>query len=238
MMALLSKRLQAIGDMVPRGQSLADIGTDHGQLLCYLAEAGLIRRGVGVELNPGPLRRARETVDASGFSAVLDIRQGDGLAPLKLGEAETVVIAGMGGGVISGILDRAKTGLEEVRRLILQPMTRAETVRYWLADHAWRIVDEEALEEGGQYYQIIKAVPGHADALTPPEACYGPLLIRARHPLLGSMVLKDFQRLQGILRQMANASSSGKYARISKQWHEKAAWMEALMEWLCWRESS
>jgi tRNA (adenine22-N1)-methyltransferase len=207
----LSKRLRAIADMVPEHLALADIGTDHGLLLCYLAETGRIPYGIGVELNPGPLERARATVRRLGLESRVEIRRGNGLSPLKPGEADAAVIAGMGGFAVRDILDtaegrRRQYACQPVQCLVLQPMMSAETVRRWLAGHHWKITVEDAVKEGKKYYQIIKAEPGKMAELSMAEACYGPILVKNRHPLLKEIALKDFRILQGILDQMAKAS--------------------------------
>ncbi|MDR1203993.1 MAG: class I SAM-dependent methyltransferase [Peptococcaceae bacterium] len=230
----LSRRLRAVADMVPEGLTLADIGTDHGLLLCQLVKTGRIPYGIGVELNMGPFRRAQAAVRESGLESRVEIRQGNGLGPLKPGEAAVVAAAGMGGGSIRGILEAAGW-IRQLQCLILQPMTEVAEVRYWLSGHGWKIIEEDAVKEGGKYYQIIKAAPGPAEELSPAEAHYGPVLIEKRHPLLREMAAKDFRVLQGILEQMANASymDEGKSENFMKSQHrQKALWMEDFMEWL------
>jgi tRNA (adenine22-N1)-methyltransferase len=236
----LSKRLSAVADMVPADLALADIGTDHGLLLCHLVQAGRIPYGIGVELNPGPLERARAAVRRFGLEARVEIRQGNGLAPLEPEEVAVVAIAGMGGGSIRDILE-AGGWIRRLRYLVLQPMTEVAEVRLWLSEHGWRIVDEEAVKDGGKYYQIIQAAPGRAQSLSSAEAHYGPVLIEKRRPLVREMAAKDFGALQGILEQMANALSVSKGKngngdlRRCRQWEayrQKARWMEDFMEWL------
>jgi tRNA (adenine22-N1)-methyltransferase len=234
----LSKRLRAIADIVPEDLAVADIGTDHGLLLCQLIQSGRIPRGIGVELNIGPLRRAKAAVREHGLESRIEVRQGDGLAPLKPGEADVVVVAGMGGGAIRDIL-AAAGWLQQLRCLVLQPMTEVEEVRYWLSGRRWRIVEEDAVREGRKYYQIIRAEPGEAGGLSPAEAHYGPVLIAKRHPLLAEMALKDFRVLQGILEQMANPLSAGKRRseglrknQRQEVYRQKALWMEDFLEWL------
>jgi tRNA (adenine22-N1)-methyltransferase len=230
----LSARLRAVADMVPTGVTLADIGTDHGLLLCHLVKTGRIPRGIGVELNSGPFRRAQTAVRECGLESRVEIRQGDGLAVLRPEEAAVVVVAGMGGVSIREIL-AAAGWTRQLQSLILQPMTEVAEVRRWLTGHGWRIIDEDAVKEGRKYYQIIKAAPGSSDELSPAEAHYGPVLIEKRHPLLKEMAAKDFKVLQGILEQMANASLSdkgrgGNY--VQSQHRQKALWMEDFIEWL------
>jgi tRNA (adenine22-N1)-methyltransferase len=157
-MIKLSKRLQQIADLVPRGARLADIGSDHALLPAYLAERGMIAFAVAGEVNEGPFRAAAKQVREAGLTKFIDVRLGDGLAVLRPGEADAITIAGMGGALIVSILSAGLEKLEGVRTLILQPNVGEETVRRWLAEHGWFLAKEHILEEDGKIYEILTAV--------------------------------------------------------------------------------
>ena len=200
----LSKRLRAIAEMVPSGGVTADVGADHGALLCELVLSRRISRGIGTELNTGPLKRAQALVEALDLQESIDLRLGDGLTPIMPSEASTVVIAGLGGRLMADILDRDKDIAQTAECLILQPMTAHARVRYWLRINGWVITEEAVILEKGFIYQIIKARQGVMRDLSAPEARYGPLLLKQRHPLIIEAVRKDFIHLQGIIAQMVN----------------------------------
>jgi tRNA (adenine22-N1)-methyltransferase len=157
----LSKRLAEIaGRLSGSGfDLLADIGSDHALLPIHAVKHGLCRRAVAADIHDGPLLAAKRNIAGAGLSDRIDIRKGDGLAVLSPGEADAVVIAGMGGSTITGILEAGKDRLAGVRLLLLQPNVGAPLVRRWLHDHGWFLRDECILEEDGLYYDILEAVP-------------------------------------------------------------------------------
>lgn len=182
---MLGPRLALIASFVPPGARVADIGTDHALLPIHLLRKGLSPRVIAVEKAAGPLRAAQRAVARAGLGSICDLRAGDGLKPLKPGEADVAVMAGMGGQTITAVLDAAPTGvLETINRLILQPMNRASALRRWLYEHGWQLVDEELVEESGRLYEILVAERGAARL--PEEALLdvGPLLWSKKHPLL------------------------------------------------------
>ena len=93
----LSIRMQAVADMVTPGGRIADIGTDHGYVPIYLVEQNKTDHAIAMDVRKGPLARAGENIVRFGCSDRIETRLSDGLAMLKPGEADTVIIAGMGG---------------------------------------------------------------------------------------------------------------------------------------------
>ena len=97
----LSKRLETVASFVPKGSNIADIGTDHGYVPIYLVREGQAEHAVAMDVRKGPLERARAHVEAAGLGSRIDVRLSDGLAGLKPGEADCVVIAVLAGLVLS-----------------------------------------------------------------------------------------------------------------------------------------
>ncbi|MBM7865529.1 hypothetical protein GTO89_01885 [Heliobacterium gestii] len=161
----LSPRLQRLAAAAPPGLPIADIGTDHAYIPVHLVKTGRIPSAVGVEVHPGPLEAARQHVAAYGVKDKIDIRAGDGLAPLQPGEVGAIVIAGMGGGTIQTILTEGDAAgkLAGVSRLILQPLEGAGELRRWLHHRGWRIVEEDLVAEGARIYEVIILEPSGAD---------------------------------------------------------------------------
>jgi tRNA (adenine22-N1)-methyltransferase len=155
----LSKRLQRIADKVPSFSRLADIGSDHALLPAFLVQAGVVTWAVAGEMNPGPLAAAQKQVKESGLTGKIEVRQGNGMEVLSPGEVDVISIAGMGGGLISSILEGGQEKLRGIKMLVLQPNVGEEQVRRWLDQHQWLLESEDILEEDGKIYEIMTAVP-------------------------------------------------------------------------------
>ena len=104
----MSKRLAAIGALVTEGGILADIGTDHALLPIRLVLDGKVPRAIAMDVNEGPLARAGEAIRRAGLADRIQTRLSDGFAALKEGEADSAVIAGMGGDLVIRILTECR----------------------------------------------------------------------------------------------------------------------------------
>ena len=126
----LSPRLAAIAEQVPQGARLADVGTDHAYLPAWLLLAGRISGAVATDVREGPLQRGRETARLYKVEDRMVFRCCDGLAAVEPQEADTVVIAGMGGELMARIVERAPW--TRGCTLLLQPMSAQPFLRRWL----------------------------------------------------------------------------------------------------------
>lgn len=149
--------MEAIGRMVPSGARLADIGTDHAYLPVTLVSGGKISCAFAMDIREGPLKAAEKHIRQAGLSQQICIRQSDGLAALKPGEADTLVLSGMGGKLILRILSDGPEVLAAVRRLVLSPQSDIPAVREALPSFGFRIADEDLVAEDGKFYTIIAA---------------------------------------------------------------------------------
>ena len=182
-MTLLSKRLQAVSEMVDKGVRLADIGSDHAYLPVELIEKQQASFAIAGEVAPGPRDRSLADIKKFGLLDQIDVRLGDGLAVINPSDnIDTVVIAGMGGILISDILKRAtKEQLSNVKTLILQPNIGEPLVRHWLVDNNFKIIDEDIISEDNHVYEIIKAQRSNEiQTLNEAEFLMGPVLIQKR----------------------------------------------------------
>ena len=187
----LQPRLQMLADLVPPGAILVDVGTDHGYLPVYLLQRGAIRRAIASDIGAEPLDHARRT--AEEYGAALELRLCDGLAGIAPHEVDTVVIAGMGGESMISILSAAPW-TKDGCRLILQPMTRQELLRRWLAENGYRFTAEHLVEDKGTIYPILCVEGGEQPSLSEAETYAGLLL--ADDPLYGEYLTRQMARLQ------------------------------------------
>lgn len=214
----LGKRLQTIADMVPARSTLADIGTDHAYLPIYLVKQKNVIRAIAGDVHHGPFLSAQNAVANAQLEQYISVRQGNGLDVLTPGEADVVVIAGMGGPNIIDILSSRPEVTVKLKRLILQPMIAAPFVRNWLNNNNWKIVTEELVEEEGKLYQIIAAEPGVNGQVDDVLNEIGPLLWENKHPLLKRHIHEVVTHLRGILSAMSGSTeavNSEKYKNLS-----------------------
>ncbi len=152
----LSPRLEKIAWLVPVSAAVADIGADHGYLSIFIEKTKKPKRIIACDINEKPLLSAKSNIKKTGC-AKIETRLSDGLENIKEGEVDTIIIAGMGGEVISGIIDRAEWLKNDKYTLLLQPMTAASHLRRYLSDNGFEIIYESAVRDSGKIYSIIKA---------------------------------------------------------------------------------
>ncbi len=171
----LSERLKEIAVLVPKSCRVADIGTDHGYLPIYLIKNGIASYVFACDIAEKPLQTAQKNIEASGLHNI-EPRLSDGLSNIQPDEIETVVIAGIGGEVISGIIERCGWIKSSAYTLILQPTTSPEKLRSHLAENGFSVDTEVAVCENGKIYSIMKVkYCGKAQNLTPTELFIGRL---------------------------------------------------------------
>ena len=153
----MNRRLETIADMVQDGRGLIDVGTDHGFLPVRLAQRGYAGLLYASDIHAAPLRTARKTAREAAVEDKIRFLLCDGLDACPPEKIDTIVIAGMGGELICRILDKAEWCLDGAYTLLLQPMTKAEVLRYWLANNGFRLEEERLVRDGGRLYQIICA---------------------------------------------------------------------------------
>lgn len=150
----LSKRLSLIASFVKEGSSVCDVGTDHGYLPAFLYLSRKYKSVIATDINQKPLESAQKNLERLGARGVKLILC-DGLADVTRQDADTVIIAGMGGEVISGIIDRAPFVRDSAVELILQPTTAAKELRQYLAKNGFAVEQEQALAENGKIYSVM-----------------------------------------------------------------------------------
>jgi len=159
----LTPRLSKIANLIPKGSVIADVGTDHAYIPVYCFQKGISEKAIAMDLNEGPLQRARANLEKYGFLADAELRLSDGLEKLSTGEADVVVIAGMGGLLISEILRKRLDIALKTPLLLLQPMNAPVELRAFLLDNGFEIEDEYVVREENKFYNILAVKPGKGD---------------------------------------------------------------------------
>ena len=169
----LSKRIYALADSVNQGDSVADIGTDHGYVPMLLMRDGKSPRVIMSDISEGSLTKARETFELAKLRDKVDasdFRIGDGLETVRKGEVDEIIIGGLGGHTIAGILDADTDKSRSFKRLVLQPRKHSGSLRYYLYTHGWDIESERLASEGKFACEIITAVRAAESHREPPYA--------------------------------------------------------------------
>lgn len=156
----LTPRLKKIADRIDRGESVADIGTDHAFLPLYLWEAGISPKVIMSDVSEGSLAKAGENCQKLHPDTEFDLRLGSGIEVLEKGEVSVVVMAGMGGILMTELLGADVEKARSFSKLIFQPRKDVGKLRFWLFDNGFRITDEALVREGKYICEIISAVPG------------------------------------------------------------------------------
>ena len=224
----IGARLEAVAKLVPQGCILADIGTDHAYLPVWLLQKGQIKAAVAADIAAGPCRAAQTNIGMYGLRDKIEVRMGSGLTVLKAGEAEVAVIAGMGGDNIVDILSAAPW-TREGTLLLLQPMSRPETLRRWLPENGYAVTAEELVLDKGTIYPILSVRGGHMPPATDGEA-YGGFLL-GEDPLWGPYLEDRILRLRKAAAGLARARDEGLAQRREMFLAAAAALSEKKGEW-------
>ena len=232
----LSKRLETIIGMVSCGNSVCDVGCDHGYVSIELVKRNISPFALAMDINEGPLERAKAHVREEELENKIKLVLSNGLDGYNKGDAKTLIIAGMGGHLMSDILERNidKCDFEE---MILSPQSEIMEFRLFLQSIGCKILDENMVFEDGKYYTIIKTggcskfngVGGYSsiEAFTDNsmdshmEAFLGPVLLKKKDPVFKSyvkyLVEKNEKILRNITKQTQTEDTMKRASELSKE---------------------
>ena len=209
----IPKRMLAIANLVDNSKVLADVGCDHAYISINLLEKGKVERIIASDLREGPLNIARDNIRLYGFEDRIETRLCAGLCGYEAGEVDTILISGMGGMLVKEILSESIDVVKQADTLILEPQSDLRVVRAYLKDIGFEIIDEDMLNEGGKYYQIIKAVKSKEriedcdDLGAMAENEFGPILIKKKHPVLLEFLKKRKNHYERLLQNKSFLTS-------------------------------
>lgn len=227
----LSPRLLMSAEMVGDSHCVADVGCDHAHTCIWLLQNNRTERALGMDVRKGPLLKAEENLELYECSDRVELRLSFGLDELKPGEADTIIIAGMGGDMIRDILERDETANRVLAQssptLILQPQTHSWNVRRWLDEHGYVIVAEDMVRDDDKFYPAMKAVRNEggtqaaggdciaiaAARLTDEELHFGPILLQTGHPVLREFLEIEYRKKQYMLTQIQKSDTKEAQAK-------------------------
>lgn len=199
----LSKRLKRIAEHVDKCESVADIGTDHGYIPIYLVKEGICKKAIASDINKGPIEKAKVNVAFEGVSNKVKCLLGPGLNPLKVGEVNGVILAGMGGNLTRDILLADMDKVKKYDFIILQPAQNPEVLREFLYKNDYEIIDEDLIKDEGRFYELFKVKynENSEKLVFEDELEYevSPLLREKGHPLFKEFIEEKINRCETIL---------------------------------------
>jgi len=226
----LSLRLLALAEMVTPGMRVCDVGCDHGFLSIYLVQKQISSGVIAMDVRSGPLSRAIKHIAEFGLESYIELRLSDGLDGLREGEADTLVMAGMGGRLMMKILTRDHEKAIRLKELILQPQSELMHFREFLRMRGYRTVAENIIEEEGKFYPMMKAVyTGETAAVANPLFDYcGEGLLKNRHPVLRRYLLAANENNEKISKKLLNGAGSRARERLLEIKQEQETVCQAL----------
>ena len=213
----LSKRMNAIVDMVDE-ETVADIGCDHSFVSIALVQRDIASHVVAMDVRSGPVKIAIANVHEHKMDSCIDVRISDGFESLGEHEAECAIIAGMGGSLMVGILERGKAHLKNKISLVLQPQSDIYLVREYLHNVGYEIVRENMLVDEDKYYTIMRAVPALATVspYTKEELEYGRILLAEKNPVLMEYLSYKYDKNEHIMMELKKKNTEKALDRINE----------------------
>lgn len=176
-MIYLTKRLKSLYSLIEPCEVFADVGTDHAYIPCAVLNNGLCEKAIASDIRQGPLKNAEKTVIKENLSEKVELRISDGLKAYSKNEADEICMSGIGGLLISDIINDTTWLKNKKTTLILQPTTHHEAVRNALYKNGFKIEKEFIFKDGAHYYLNIKAYyTGKQSAADPFQAYFGSLI--------------------------------------------------------------
>lgn len=236
----ISKRLLLCAALVPPCRVTADVGTDHGYLGIHLLRSGVCGRVIAADLREKPLASARANAAAFGIRTLccaprdlpaapgaepdsgcaaeavgMSFRLSDGLHNFEPGEFDSLVLAGMGGDLITRILEEAPWLEGGPYTLILQPQSAANDLRRWLGERGWSIERERLVRDSRFLYSVMRVRPGQGRALRPGEQYVSPALRRENDPLWPEYLSRMSRALELTVSGITQSSDPADLARAA-----------------------
>ena len=221
---ILSKRLETILSLAPRGLVAADIGTDHALVASELVRRGISPYVIATDLRKGPLEAAEKMIRKAELEDKISLRQGDGLGPLAPGEAQLIILAGMGGALMRHILEEGREKAKAAGMMILSPQSELPEFRSFLQEEGYAIEKERLIPEAGKYYQILLVLPGMKQSLSLIERHYGKNLEARDRAVLKDFLKKEIIKINNVTEQLRLSQNDNN--KRQKELKEKLALAE------------
>jgi len=224
----LANRLLLIANMIPKGHVVADIGTDHAYLPIYLIQQHISPKVIATEVTWGPYRRALINVKKAGLQGFIDVRRGPGLRTLSQGEAQTAVMAGMGGETIANIIRESGPLAGFLELMLLAPMRSQPELRKQLFAMGFKIIDEDIAVEDSRYYEIMAVRRQSPVPFDDADIVVGPVLRRKKTPAVLKYIEYKIAFLEGLIEPLKTINTASGQKALAHYERELEMWREVL----------
>lgn len=197
----LSKRLNLIANYIDKCETLVDVGTDHGYIPIYAVSKNICQKSIATDINKDPLDKAKLNSIFEGVDENVEVRLGGGLDPINKGEAQGLVIAGMGGNLIRDILEADKEKAKSFEFIILQPAQNPEVLREYLYTNGYEVIEEDLCIDEEKYYELFKVRVKEGEVTELDKIYYeiSPKLLRDKHPVMKEYIDSKIEKYNKIL---------------------------------------
>ena len=195
----LSKRLQAIADLVPAGAFLADVGSDHAYLPISLIQSGKISYAQAIDNKMGPFLRMKANVAEARLESHIVLSRSDGISDIRP-DVNCIALAGIGGLLACDLLEAHPEKLPAVSHIIVDPHRDLRSVRARVSALGYEIEDERMVREDKIYYSIIRfkkcaVPPKYSDE----QLNFGPKLIERMEPIFLDFIEEQRKKVNTLL---------------------------------------
>ena len=185
---------------------------------------------IATDISALSLEKSKVLAKSQAMEGCFDFRCGDGLDVLNPNEADTIIISGIGGGLMTDILDRANESLLSDVKLVLVPHSKSALVRTWLCTHQFEIIDERMEKRKGKFYPAIYAKQGDTQMLTENQMDIGPILLDSESPIVQeyvSYLLKKTKRIvKSVKMKHEHVETFEIYKEREKRYEEALNWLK------------
>ncbi|WP_099203256.1 tRNA (adenine(22)-N(1))-methyltransferase [Miniphocaeibacter massiliensis] len=214
------ERLLKIANLIEQNSIVADIGTDHGLIPIFLSENNIAKKIIASDISGKSLSKLVDKIYNNPYMSNIETRVSDGLNEYKLFEADTIIVSGMGGILITKILNDNLEIAKSANNLVLQANNGLYELRKFLHENGFAIIDEDDVIENKKYYQIIKTKVGLEKYEKKEEYYFGRVLIKKKSKNLELYIdklINDNKKLMKELNILGNKSIKDRITDIKKE---------------------
>ena len=147
-------RIETIYSLIDKNDKVVDVGCDQAKLSIMLANNNI--SSIASDISENVINKAKCSIN----NPLIDLRVSDGLDNINEGEADTLVLAGMGTYTILEILN--KTSLR-FKKIITISNNYHNTLRSKMNGLNYKVKEELIIKENNKYYNLIVFENGNCD---------------------------------------------------------------------------